>query len=318
MKVKEILKNKPFFHQIKGYLVKDTKNRALVKDNFLIQLIWLTPALFFLAIFMFYVIFLVARTAINGGPELEFYFSLKHFKLVLSNTEFQQALRNSFIYSMLVVPISLAVSFIVAKVLTGMMSKRIFSFFQGIFFLPYVTSAMAVAMTFAFIFSPKGLMNQILGIFGMRNGVPWLNDSKYAIWVLIIYGIWKSLPFNIIMLTTALLKINQQYYQAAAVDGMSKFKQLFKITIPLVVPMLTYLFTIGLIDSFKVFPLGLYADYIQASTYAAQTIVFWIFSRRMNASYNEAAAASILLMMFILLITIVTRFISKLLVKKYS
>lgn len=304
-----------FFNYLKRYYKKP--NSAQKRDSTLISLIWLTPALALLGIFMFYAIFIVARIAVNGGPEIAFKFSWKHFELVWKNREFQIALKNSLIYSTAVVPLSLIISLIVAKSLTSIMSKRIFNFLQGIFFLPYVTSAMAVAMTFAFIFSPEGVMNTLFALFGLEKR-PWLNDANYAIWVLIIYGIWKSLPFNIIMLTTALLKINNQYYQAAAIDGMRKSKQLFKVTVPLVIPMLIYLFTIGLIDSFKIFPLGLYANYIQASTYQIQTVVFWIFQRRMNASYNEAAAASIILMIIILLITIVTRIISKQLSRKYS
>lgn len=306
---------KSYFRNLKGFFKKP--NQVTKKDNFLVQLIWLTPALVLLAVFMFFAIFIVVKTAFNGGPEMAFQFSWKHFNLVWKNNEFQIALKNSLFYSFFVVPTSLILALIIAKSLTSIMSKRIFSFLQGIFFLPYVTSAMAVAMTFAFIFSPEGIMNMLFSFLGLAKR-PWLNDSKYAIWVLIIYGVWKSLPFNIIMLTTALLKINNQYYQAAAIDGMSRTKQIFKVTIPLVVPMLTYLFTIGLIDSFKIFPLGLYADYIQAAIYRVQTVVFWIFERRMNANYNEAAAASIILMGIILLITIITRIISKNLAKKYT
>lgn len=295
------------------------KNKAIKKDSFLIQLIWLTPALVLLAIFMFYAIYIAMRFSLNGAKAQHNNFNLTwdHFNSVWKNNEFRVALFNSLIYSVTVVPISLILALFIAKALISVMSKRLFSFLQGLFFLPYVTSAMAISMSFAFIFSPLGVMNRFLSLIGITPK-PWLNDSRYAVWTLVIYGIWKTLPLNIVMLTTAMLKINHQYYQAAAIDGVPKWRQFWTITIPLLIPMLIYLSTISLIESFKVFPLGLYGTYIDAARYHGHTVVFWIFNRRDMGNYNEAAAAAIILMIIILIITIITRIISKFLSRRYG
>lgn len=296
-----------------------TEGKKPKTDNFLVQLIWITPALVLLSLFVFYAIFIAARFSVNTAQAQHdsFEFSWIHFQNVWNNVEFQVALGNSLLYSAIVVPLSIFIALIIAKALINVMSKRMFNFLQGLFFLPYVTSGLAVAMSFAFIFSPIGAMNQFLALIGISSK-PWLNDARYAIWTLIIYGIWNALPLNILLLTSALLKINDQYYQAASIDGMSRTKQFWKVTIPLIIPMIVYLITIGLIGSFKVFPLGLYPSYVDAARYRAQTIVFWIFQRREMGNLNEASACSMILMMIILLITLVTKIISIFLIKRYA
>lgn len=300
------------------------KNNTKKYDSFFMQLIWVTPAFVFLGIFVFFSAYIVFHDGFNGLSQTlnDFVFSTTNFKQVINDATFQIALRNSMLYVVITIPIAITISTLVAKALSTILKKRIFSFLQGVFFLPYVTSAMAVSMSFVYLFSSKGIVNQIIGIFG-GDVIPWLNDKRYAIFVVLILGIWKSLPFQIIMLTSAFMRVNNQYYAAASIDGMRKSKQFFRVSLPQIIPMIVYLVTIGIIGSFKALPLGLFGSETDAEKVNAQTIVFWIYERITGASlgavsYGKAGAASIILMSIILAVTIVTRIISRQLGKRYK
>ncbi|AGR41331.1 carbohydrate ABC transporter permease [Spiroplasma taiwanense] len=314
LKVDKILKNKK----------NKLNNMEKRKFDLVNQLIWMTPALFLLAMFLYYSIFIVFQTGFNSAkrPLIDFQFSTVNFKNVISDSTFTIALRNSLIYTVVVIPISLLITLTTAKFLSNILNKKVFSFLQSLFFLPYVTSSMAIAMSFSFIFSSGdfGLMNRILGWFGV-DSILWKSPGKGIILVM-IYGIWRSLPFEIIMFTGAFLKLDNRYYQAASIDGMPKWKQFWRISIPGVVPMIVYMITTGIISSFKVFPLGLFGSYIDATNSNSQTVVFYIYDK-INASstspsYQKAGAASIILMAIILALTIVNKRISNILNKKYG
>lgn len=294
------------------------------KENFWFQLCWITPAFVFIVVFIFYAVFVVFKNGFNLFPyDSKFKFTFKVFKVLTNDFTFLIAIRNSILYIFIVIPISMIISIGVAYSLTKIINKKIFSFIQGIFFLPYVTSTIAIAMAFSFIFSSNsaGIFNRFISLFGFKP-IAWLNNPKFAIWVVFIFGIWRTLPFQIVMLTSAFIRINPIYYQAASIDGMKKWKQFWRVSIPQIVPMLIYLITIGLITSFKFFPLGLFSSESSAEAVNAQTIVFWIYDRTTGAggiqSNQLAGAASIILMFIILIITIMNRFISKLLSKRYK
>ncbi|WP_031542143.1 carbohydrate ABC transporter permease [Mesoplasma photuris] len=305
---------------------KKTRKTNKKHDSFFLQLIWVTPAFAFLAMFIFFAAFIVFKNGFNGSPMFLFdwEFSIKAFQATLADPTFQVALKNSLLYVAVVLPVGMIISIGVAKALSTVLNKRIFSFLQGVFFLPYVTSAMAIAMAFAFIFdsNPGGLLNQLLTSLGL-DPVQWMTNSNTAIWVLLIFGIWRALPFNIVMLTAAFMRVNPQYYAAASIDGMKKWKQFWRVSIPQIMPMIIYLTTMGIILSFKAMPLGLFPTEAAAEAVNAQTIVFWIYERTTGASlgavsYQKSGAASIILLAIILGVTILSRIATKYLSRRYK
>lgn len=284
---------------------------------------WILPALAFLGVFVFFAIFIVFKNGFNSYPfDVKWLFTWKVLKIVATDYTFQIALRNSLLYVTIVLPISLIFSLAIAHCLVKITSKRLFSFLQGLFFLPYVTSSLAIAMTFGFVFSSNssGLFNRLLSWIGLKPQA-WLNNPKYAIVAGMMLGFWRALPFQIIMLTIALTRVNRQYYQAASIDGTPQWKQFWKITIPQILPMLMYLVTTGIILSFKSIPLGLFSSERAAELVNAQTVVFWIYDRTLGTSGLQsnqlAAAASIILLAIVLVITIANRFTTKWLIKRY-
>lgn len=309
------------------HLVKKTNNTNLEKGRFdaFNQLIWILPAFFFICVFSYFSIFIVFKFGLseNGGQGV-FKLSFVSIKELFTepSKEFPIALRNTLLYVVLSVPISLLLSLWVGKSLSNILNKRVFAFFQSALFLPYVTSSLAVAMAFSIIFSNSNtsLLAQLFDKLGIQN-IDWRKPHN-AIAMTTIYGIWRMLPFQIILFTVAFLKVDKRFYQAAAIDGLSRWKQYWKISIPQIMPVIIYMITTGIIGSLKFIPFGLFADYQEAVKSNAQTAVYYIFAQ-INASvgtiasYSKGGAAAIILMLVILTITIFNTILSKYLRKKF-
>ncbi|WP_199786902.1 carbohydrate ABC transporter permease [Mesoplasma florum] len=317
----------------KGFILKygavfkgnKSKNMEKGKFDFINQLIWVLPGIFFVCIFSYFSIFIIFQYGLSAnGANGVFLLSIKNITHLFTepSREFPIALRNTLIYVLVSVPISLIIALWTAKALSNVLNKKAFAFFQSAFFLPYVTSALAVAMAFSILFasSSDSLLNQLLSKIGLSS-VDW-REPKNAMIMLIIYGVWRMLPFKIIMFTAALLRVDQRLYQAASIDGVPKWKQFWKISVPQIMPVIIYMITTGIIGSFKFMPFGLFPTYADAVKSDAQTAVYFIFSR-VNAagggiaSYGTGGAAAIVLMAIILTLTLVNRKLSKFLSKKY-
>lgn len=164
-----------------------------------------------------------------------------------------KTLLNTLYFTFISVPISLALSLILAILL----NKKIhgITFFRTAYYIPVISSTVAVAMVFRWIFdSNYGLMNQFLGLFGVSS-INWLTDTRYAMIAVIIVTIWRSLGFNMIIYLAALQEIPKEINDAAAIDGANEIQKFFHITIPLVSPSIFFTLVTSLISSFQSFDL---------------------------------------------------------------
>ncbi|WP_156902652.1 carbohydrate ABC transporter permease [[Acholeplasma] multilocale] len=244
------------------------------KHDFINQLIWITPGIFFIFLFTYYAVFIVFRNGFNANQMWEgFELSLGQFKTLFNDREFKISILNSFVYAICAVPLSLLITLLTGKLLSNILNKRAFSFLQSVFFMPYITSSIAVAMAFSMIFSnfDTSILNQILRKIGLSS-VNW-RDPKFSKMLIVIYGTWSMLPFKILMFTAAFMRVNTKLYHAAAIDGTPKWQQFWKISIPQIMPIIIYMITTGIIGAFKFMPFGLYPDYPTAVNSEAQTIV---------------------------------------------
>lgn len=309
------------------YFSKKTNTKNLEKNRFdaFNQLIWVLPAFFFICVFSYFSIFIVFKFGLseNGGQGV-FKLSFASIKELFTEPlkEFPIALRNTLLYVALSVPISLLLSLWVGKSLSNVLNRKAFAFFQSALFLPYVTSSLAVAMAFSIIFSNSNdsLLAQLLNKLGLEN-IDW-TKPKNAITMTTIYGVWKMLPFQIILFTAAFLKVDKRLYHAAAVDGVPRWKQYWQISIPQIMPVIVYMVTTGIIGSLKFIPFGLFTNYDEAVKAHAQTAVYYIFNQINGdigtvASYSKGGAAAIILMLIILVITLFNAVLSKYLRKKF-
>ena len=154
-------------------------------------------------------------------------------------TEFiRYALPNTLLITFVTVPISVVIALLIAIGLNRIKAVR--SFFQTIFFLPYVTNTIAIGMVFALIFSNTGIFNSL---FGLEN-VNWIGvvgtTWGKSMFVICLYVIWTALPFKILIFASGLQSVDQQYYDAARIDSTPKWKTDLKIVLPLISPQLLY------------------------------------------------------------------------------
>jgi multiple sugar transport system permease protein len=307
-------------------------NFELNLPTWLKGLLYLSPALILLGIFTFYPILNSFRLVFLRGylsdETITGYTILGNFMDVLSTKGFILPQTGSstsvFINTLIIVAISVPVSTILALLIATALNsiKPLKNFFQTIFFLPYVTNTIAIGLVFAYMFSGDfGLMNQFLGWLGIAP-IKWM-DAGATYWsamtVLLVYTIWDSMAFKIMVFLSAIQGIDKQYYQAAEIDGASKSKVFRRITVPLISPMIFYILITSIIGAFKTYSsvVAIFGDSgaPAGATFNLKTIVFYIYDYLNTAgsrgNLSRAAAASIILFVFILLITLVQMYASK-------
>ena len=196
--------------------------------------------------------------------------------------------------------------------------KKLKDLFQTIYFLPYVTNTLAVGLVFMILFKKTaysdGLVNLLLNSLGYSS-IDFIEGPYSAkMFVLCFYTIWVVLPFKILILTSALASVNEDYYKAAKIDGTSKFRIFTKITLPMISPMIFYLIITGFIGAFKA-----YSDVVaifgsDLNTAGMNTIVGYIYDMLYGNSGGYpsfASAAAIILFIIVLTITVINLSISK-------
>ena len=163
----------------------------------------------------------------------------------------RQVTLNTIIYTVLTVPIGMCISLFLAVMLDQKIGFR--KFYRAAFFLPSITSMVVVAIVWQWIYNPDyGLLNYFLSLFGIQ-GPKWLLDAKTALLSLAIVGIWKSAGYNMIIFLSGLQGISTTSYEAAELDGASKWAQFRYITLPMLKPTTFFIFIMAVISSFQVF-----------------------------------------------------------------
>ncbi|MBN0919033.1 carbohydrate ABC transporter permease [[Mycoplasma] gypis] len=222
--------------------------------------------------------------------------SLQNFPDIFSNPWFLVGIRNSIVYSLTSLPISLCISIIISSAIAHVIRKWARGFWQTIFFLPYVTSAIAVSVTFFYIFDTNaGIVNSIFGV-----KIPWLTSGSDSSWypfvAILVNGVWGNLAFQILILTSAMLSVSPMLYKSASIDGSYKFKQFFAITLPSIRKTISFLITIGIIGGIKTFPLALFNNQpVEAFSNGGSTIMLYIYYMVQSAQFYKAGAASLVL-----------------------
>lgn len=268
--------------------------------------LFLLPALVIIGVFNIYPLIKAFTMSFQSGTLNNPKFSgINNYLFVLKDPIFHTALKNTAVYAFAVVPIALVISMVIALLIFD--KVKFSNFFETIFFIPYLTSTIAIGIVFRYLFhSDYGFINYIIGLFG-AGPIRFLDQMSMSLPTLVIFGIWSGLAFNIIILLSGLRNINPEFYKVADMFGASKREQFTKITLPQLIPTLTFLSTVNLISAFKVYT-QVFALFNGKPGIAnsAQTAVFYIFSKfHVDQKYGTAMAATIILFAFILLITVV-------------
>ncbi len=274
--------------------------------------LYLEPALVVIAIFNVYPLIKTFIISMQKGTLNNLVFNgLTNYQVVLSDPKFHRAILNTTLYSFTVVPVGVIIGMAIA--LTIFEKVKYKDIFETIFFIPYLTSIIAVGIVFRFLLNKDyGFINYLLGFINV-GPINFLDNPRMSIITLIIFGIWSGLAFNIIILLSGLRNVNQSYYKVADMFGATKSEQFFRITLPQMIPIITFLLMVNFINAFKVYS-QVFAIFNGKAGIAdsATTAVFYIFNKfYVEYRYGQAMAAAVILFLLILLFTMVQNFVMK-------
>ncbi len=282
--------------------------------------LYLLPAILFLGIFMVYplidVFIYSTEEGYNFASQTYYGVGGYNFSYVLHDTYFLQAVRNTFLMVVITVPLSTGIALLISLGLSSIKPLR--NLYQTVYFLPYVTNTLAVGLVFMILFKKTaysdGLVNLIINWFGGES-VDFIDGPYWAkMFVMCFYIIWVVMPFKILLLTSALLSVNQNYYNAAKVDGTSGFRIFRKITLPMISPTVFYLIITGFIGAFKEYSnaVALFGTDLNAAE--MNTIVGYVYDMLYGDSGgypSYASAAAIILFVIVLTITCINLLVSR-------
>ncbi len=239
---------------------------------------------------------------------------LENYEKLFNDRYFISSLKNTMIYVFVTVPISTVLALLFSVLLNRKI--HLHAFFQTSYFLPMVTSSIAIGLVWKYMFnSDYGIINSFLQMFGVE-GPKWLRMPNDAMKALCVFGIWKSLPTSIIMLLSGLQSIDPRYYIAARMDGASSAKQFFRITLPLLSPTIALVLTTRVISASKVFnEVFVLWNSDPGPARSLYTVVFYIYEAFFeNWKIGIASAAAVVLFFIVFALTVVQLFVQKKLV----
>ena len=290
--------------------------------------LYLLPAIFFLGVFMVYplvdVLVYSFENGYNSASQTFFGTGTYNYSYVLHDPYFLQAVKNTFILVIITVPISTGLALLISVGLSSI--KPLKNLYQTVFFLPYVTNTLAVGLVFMILFKKTaytdGLINLLINVFGGSSvdfiggsAVDFIDGPYWAkMFVLCFYTIWVVMPFKILILTSALASVNKNYYDAAKLDGTSKWRTFRKITLPMISSILFYLIITGFIGAFKAYSdaVALFGTNLNAA--GMNTIVGYVYDMLYGDSGgfpSYASAAALILFAIVLTITVINLIVSR-------
>lgn len=285
------------------------KISKLMKSNTLKGLLYLSPALIILVLFKIYPIIKSFTMAFYtdfdylSGEVYER--GLDNFQYVLNDPDFYLALKNTFYFVLGAVPLSIVISLGFALLLNSNIKCR--SFFRSIYFLPFVTSTVALSIIWRWIFNGDyGLANHIVLLLGGKK-IKWLTDPNLTIPILVLFNVWKGMGYKIIIFLAGLQNIDEKIYLSAKIDSASKWNILTNITLPLLSPTLFFVSITSIIGAFKIFD-EVFVLYNNSTgpLKSGLTIVYYVFNKfYRHWQFSISSAAAFVLFIIILIFTMI-------------
>lgn len=261
-----------------------------------------TIGLFIFYVFPFFQNFWFSFNDVNKFNMATFN-GIENYKQLFNEPELLLALKNTFLYAVITVPVGLIISLVLATFLNSKIKGK--GLYRTIYFLPSVTMAAAVALVWKLIFNGDyGILNEVLGIFGIE-GQSWLTNPHTALFCVMLVGIWGGAGYNMIILLAGMQGVSKSYYEAAEIDGAGPVQRFFKITIPLVSPTIFFVTITGLIGAFQVFDtLYMMVDMDKNPAFNAIKTVNVLFYQNAFVYGYKGYAAAISIFMFVIIMII--------------
>ena len=282
--------------------------------------LYLLPAILFLGVFMVYplvdVVVYSFENGYNSASQTFFGTGTYNYSYVLHDPYFLQAVKNTFILVIITVPLSTGLALLISVGLSSL--KTLKNLFQTVFFLPYVTNTLAVGLVFMILFKKTaytdGMVNLLINAFGGAS-VDFIDGPYWAkMFVLCFYTVWIVMPFKILILTSSLASVNQTYYDAAKLDGTSKWRIFYRITLPMISPTIFYLIITGFIGAFKAYSDAVALFGTNLNSAGMNTIVGYVYDMLYGDSGgfpSYASAAALILFGIVFTITVINLIASK-------
>lgn len=246
---------------------------------------------------------------LSGVSGIKF-IGLDNYVRMFQDPAVMTALKNNLIYTILTVPIPIAIAMVLAVAIHSKVYLK--DYFKVAFFIPYISSIIAVAAVWSALFHPSlGPINQFLMDIGITNPPKWLVDPKMSLVSIAIISSWASLGYTIIIYLAGLTNISEELYEAAEIDGATGFQKFMKITIPMLRPTTFFLLITMLIGSFKVFDIISFLTEGGPNN-SSTVLVFRIYEEGFT-NYNMGYASTISWLLFAIigLITALTWKVNK-------
>lgn len=274
--------------------------------------LFLLPALIIIGVFNVLPLIKTFIMSMQKGTLNNLQFNgFKNFQVVLQDPKFHDAIGNTALFSFVVVPVGLIISMFIAITIFEKIKHK--GICETIFFIPYLTSVIAVGIVFRFLFNGDyGFINYLLSFINV-GPINFLDDPNMSMTTLILFGIWSGLAFNIIILLSGLRTIEENYYKVADMFGATKMEQFLKITLPQLIPTITFLLMMNFINAFKVYAqvFSLFNGKAGIAN-SATTGVFYIFNKfYVEYRYGQGMAAAVILFALILAFTLIQNYVLK-------
>ena len=282
------------------------RNRARRRE-LITAVVMLAPSLLFLAAFTYWPI---VRSLMYGFFDVQlgsteiFYVGWENYQRLWHDALFWQSLRNTVVYMVITVPTSIGLALLLAVALDRKLRGT--ALYRSIFFYPVMVPSVAAGMVWVFLYAPGyGPINGLMEMLGLPK-LEWLYDRQWALPAIIFMSIWKYAGYFMLILLAALQLVPRDLYEAARLDGVSGFRQLVHITVPLISPTLYFVVIIGVLHSYQIF------DYVFVMTQggpadATNVLTFYIYQNAFQFQDigTASAIANILLLVVMGLIGIV-------------
>ncbi len=292
--------------------------------------LYLAIPLILLSVFTFYPLIKTLLVSLFSqynviGDQFGNFFDFQAYVGVMRDPYFRSSITNTLLLVFVSVPVSTILALLIAVALNSI--KPLQRIFQTIFFLPYVTNALAIGMVFSVMFShpqisgiaAEGLINTIF-----HTNIDWVGvtaTKDHWMFVVLLYSIWSGLAFKILVFIGGLQNISKQYYDAAKIDSTPKGRVLRRITIPLLSPLISYILITSFIGAFKSYEhvLAVAGTTGRLLDRSRWTVVAYVYDKigitglDMNyvSYYSKGAAAAVILFIIILIFTFINLYVSK-------
>ncbi len=293
---------------------KVLRRRSLERRTAISAVIMLLPIILFFIFLVYYPIiwsFWLSLNQYNIFAHESTFIGMDNFIRLFKDPVFLDSFGHTAFYAFFYVLFAVSISLVLAVLLERITSNRMKSIYKFIYFIPVVSPLVVVSVLWLWLYEPQiGLLNYMLSWFGIARQ-SWLLNPNLALPSIIAMSVWKALGYNLIIFVAGLKGIPIQYYEAATVDGASGFQQFWRITLPLLKPITTFVTVMSVIGSFQVFTqvwIMTQGGPVQSTT----TVVYNIYENGFRYfQMGYASAMSVVLFVVILFFTFIQLKVSR-------